>query len=63
MSEFELLAETEATDEEIAAVDDEIEFWAEFLHFRSEASGPACALSALWTLADMMKEQVLPKAN
>jgi hypothetical protein len=55
--------EDEATPEEIAAIDAEIEEWETFLRIRCDEAGPATALSAFWTVADMMKAELLPREN
>lgn len=53
----------EVTDAEVSAVEAECEMWELFLEQRCEAAGAAVALSALWTLGDMMKDGLMPKAN
>lgn len=63
MADLEILDEDEATPEEIAAIDAEIEEWEAFLRIRCDEAGPATALSAFWTMADMMKAELLPREN
>jgi hypothetical protein len=63
MADLEILDEDEATPEEIAAIDAEIEEWETFLRIRCDEAGPSVALSALWAVGDMMKAELLPREN
>lgn len=52
----------EATDEEIAALDDEIDMWREWLSHRSEVAGAAVAIAAAIEIGEELKDG-LPKIH
>lgn len=52
----------DATDEEIAALDDEIDMWREWFSYRCQTAGAALAIAAAVELGEHLKEE-LPKLH
>ena len=47
----------DATDEEISALDDEIDMWREWLSYRTEVASAAIAIAAAIEIGEHLKEE------